>query len=122
VERARELACELGAAGAAPLEELARIPHDVLVNTTSVGLRSSESPVRGADLREGSVVMDAVYDPEETELLRAARSRGATALGGKWMLVYQAAEQLRLWSGREAPIEVLAKAFDRAGDELPPSS
>jgi len=118
VERARTLAAELGAAGAAPLEDLARLPYDVLVNTTSVGLRSKESPVRAADLVPGSIVMDAVYDPEETALLRAARERGATTVAGKWMLVYQAAEQLRLWSGREAPIEVLSEAFDRAGDDL----
>jgi len=118
VDRARALANELGAARAGSLEELGGLPHDVLVNTTSVGLRSGESPVRAADLVPGSVVMDAVYDPEETALLRAARERGATPLGGKWMLVHQAAEQLRLWTGREAPIEVLAEAFDRAGQDL----
>jgi shikimate dehydrogenase len=64
------------------------------------------------------VVLDAVYDPEETRLLRDARARGARVVPGKWMLVYQAALQLQLWTGREAPAEVLAEAFDRAA---PPS-
>ena len=58
--------------------------------------------------------MDAVYDPPETRLLRDARGRGARVVTGKWMLVYQAAEQLRLWTGRDAPVEVMAEAFDRA--------
>jgi shikimate dehydrogenase len=61
------------------------------------------------------VVMDAVYEPERTRLLRDAEARGARTVPGKWMLVHQAAEQLRLWTGREAPLEVMAEAFDRAG-------
>jgi shikimate dehydrogenase len=113
--RATELAEALGAQGAGGLDELPDLDHQILVNTTSVGLRSDDSPVPASALRPGSVVMDAVYDPEETRLLRDARERGAKPLGGKWMLVHQAAAQLELWSGREAPIDVMASAFDQAG-------
>ena len=61
--------------------------------------------------------MDAVYDPPETRLLRDAASRGARTISGKWMLVYQAAEQLQLWTGMDAPIERMAEAFrNDAGD------
>lgn len=115
VERAHALARELGAEAAGPLSALGEHPHEVLVNTTSVGLRSDESPVDASALRGGSVVMDAVYDPETTRLLRDARAAGARTIGGKWMLVYQAAAQLELWSQRSAPIEVMAAAFDAAG-------
>jgi len=115
VERAERLAAELGAAGAGPISALAGLDHDILVNTTSVGLRSAESPVLGESLRADSVVMDAVYDPETTTLLAHARSKGARTIGGKWMLVYQAAAQFEAWTGRDAPIEVLADAFDEAG-------
>ncbi len=114
-ERAEALARALGAESAGDLGELAALDYDVLVQTTSVGLRSDESPVPPAWIRTGAVVLDAVYDPEETRLLREARARGARIVSGKWMLVHQAAEQLRLWSGREAPIEVMARAFDAAG-------
>jgi shikimate 5-dehydrogenase len=62
--------------------------------------------------------MDAVYDPEETRLLCDARARGATVVPGKWMLVYQAAEQFEAWTGVEAPTEVMARAFDRAGQTV----
>jgi shikimate dehydrogenase len=113
--RATELAEALGAQAAGGLDELPDLDHQILVNTTSVGLRSDDSPVPASALRPGSVVMDAVYDPEETRLLRDARERGAKPLGGKWMLVHQAAAQLELWSGREAPIDVMAIAFDQAG-------
>jgi len=114
-ERARSLADALGASGAGTLEDLARTPHDVLVNTTSVGLREDASPVSAEAISKDSVVMDAVYDPEETRLLRDARSRGARIVPGKWMLVYQAAEQFEAWTGIEAPTDGMARAFDRAG-------
>jgi shikimate dehydrogenase len=114
-DRAKELADALGAAGAGALDDLRRTPHDILVNTTSVGLRDDASPVAAEALRSDSVVMDAVYDPEETRLLRDARAQGAQVVPGKWMLVYQAAEQFEAWTGTEAPTEVMARAFDRAG-------
>ena len=62
-------------------------------------------------------MLDAVYDPAETALLRDARAAGATPIGGKWMLVEQAVEQIRLWAGRRPPSELLAAAFDRAGGD-----
>jgi shikimate dehydrogenase len=113
--RAQQLCGELGAHAAGALDELAKTPHDVLVNTTSVGLGGDESPVDASWISPKAVVMDAVYDPPETQLLRDAAARGACAISGKWMLVYQAAAQLREWTGRDAPVEVMAEAFDAAG-------
>jgi shikimate dehydrogenase len=120
-ERARALAAELGAEASGPLDELAKQPCDVLVNTTSVGLREDRSPVEAAWIPAECVVLDAVYDPAETRLLRDARSRGARTIGGKWMLVEQAREQIRLWTGREAPAEVMARAFDAQPDAAAPT-
>jgi len=114
VSRAEALAAELGAA-AGPMDALADLDHDVLVNTTSVGLRSDDSPVPASSLRAGSIVMDAVYDPPMTRLLRDAEAAGATIVGGKWMLVYQGALQLEAWADVEAPIDVMSDAFDAAG-------
>ncbi|MBW2382141.1 MAG: shikimate dehydrogenase [Deltaproteobacteria bacterium] len=115
--RARVLSRALSASGSGSLADLADLPHDILVNTTAVGLRSAASPVPAEHLRAESVVMDAVYEPEQTRLLADAEARGARPLGGKWMLVHQAAEQLRLWTERDAPIAVMAAAFDAAGSE-----
>jgi shikimate dehydrogenase len=112
--KAEALVRELGAERAGALEELGGIAHDVLINTTSVGLRSDASPIAAEALRSGSVVLDAVYEPLETRLLRDAKARGAKPVSGKWMLIEQAREQLRLWSGREIDAAVMADAFDRA--------
>src|SRR5215510_8140617 len=112
VARAEALARELGAESAGPMDRLARLDYDVLVNATPVGLRSDESPVPAQALRAGAVVLDAVYDPPETRLLADARARGARTIGGKWMLVEQAVEQIRLWSGKIAPPHVLPDASD----------
>jgi shikimate dehydrogenase len=112
--KAEQLASELGASGAGGLESLEEAEFDFLINTTSVGLSSDESPIAPLGRGQGRVVMDVVYQPEQTRLLREAGQAGARTVGGKWMLIHQAAEQIRLWTGRAAPVDVLAKAFDRA--------
>ena len=114
VERAEALAREFGAEAGA-LEDVADLDHAVLVNTTSVGLRSDESPVPAGALRAGSIVMDAVYDPPRTRLLRDAEAAGARVVGGKWMLVYQGVLQLEAWTHAPAPDDIMAAAFDTAG-------
>ena len=61
-------------------------------------------------LRPGQVVVDLVYQPLETAFVRAARVRGATAVGGLGMLVHQAAHQFRHWTGVEPPVEAMRAA------------
>jgi len=129
VERADALARDLGAAHAGGLDELGPLAPDLLVNTTSVGLGESRSPVPREALPEGLIALDAVYEPEQTQLLRDVVSRGGRAIGGKWMLVHQAVEQLRIWTGLlpdppgdaafEAVADVMARAFDQAGKRMP---
>ena len=113
--RASELATQLGAQGSGTLDELGDLQPEIIINTTSVGLRSDVSPVSAGAIPASSVVMDAVYDPEKTRLLRDAEERGARPLSGKWMLIHQAAEQFSIWTGVEAPIQVMGEAFDAAG-------
>ncbi|MBW2313654.1 MAG: shikimate dehydrogenase [Deltaproteobacteria bacterium] len=115
VPRAEAVAAAVGAEGAGGLDALASLEPEILVNTTSVGLGSDVSPIPADAIPRGALVMDAVYEPERTRLLRDAEARGARPLGGKWMLVFQGAEQFRLWTDREAPIDVMARAFDQAG-------
>lgn len=124
-ERAARLARALDAQGTHGLEALAELRPSIVVNTTSVGMGEWVSPVAADALHEGMVVLDAVYAPERTRLLAEAEARGATTVGGKWMLVYQAVEQLRRWTQRlphppsaqalAEVVDVMAEAFDRAG-------
>jgi shikimate dehydrogenase len=123
-ERAEALSRELGAASAGSLDALTDLKPQILVNTTSVGMNEDRSPVPASALGEGMVVLDAVYAPALTRLLADARDRGGRPIGGKWMLVYQAVEQLRQWTASLEPapssseltdvIATMAKAFDDA--------
>ena len=92
---------------------------DLIVNCTPVGMRHMESeglsPLPAQLLRAGIWVSDLIYNPLETELLRLAREAGGHALNGLDMLVYQAAEAIRLWTGREPPVDIMKQA---ALDEL----
>lgn len=115
LEKAKSLVKSLGAKQAGLLTDLDPASYDLLINTTSVGLRCDESPISIDQIAPGAIVMDAVYDPAETRLLRDAKARGAKTIGGKWWLVEQAVEQIQLWTGREAPREIMAQAFDTAG-------
>ncbi len=76
-------------------------PFDLLVNATSVGMSPDVdgTPAPIAALRSDATVFDTVYRPLETRLLREARARGCRTQDGLDMLVHQAVEQLRIWSG-----------------------
>jgi shikimate dehydrogenase len=79
----------------------------VVINATSVGLRSEEMPIDPAAIVPDSLVVDIVYNPPETATLRAARERGARVLGGLGMLVYQASAAFERWTGVPAPIPAM---------------
>jgi len=87
---------------------------DLLVNCTPLGTAGSateqESPVPADLIQPATTVFDLVYNPLETPLLAAARARGAKAVGGLGMLVYQAAESFRLWTGQDADVAALLAA------------
>lgn len=112
--RAEALAHDLGAASTGPLDALDSTPHEILVNATSVGLSEDRSPVAADAISPGCVVLDAVYAPECTRLLRDAASRGARTISGRWMLVHQAVAQLTAWAGdidTAKAASVMAEAF-----------
>jgi len=85
----------------------------VLVNATSVGMSPDENGtlVRQEHLAKFKVVMDIVYAPLETRLLREARLAGCRVVQGLDMLLYQGVAQFELWTGLPAPVEVMRKAL-----------
>jgi shikimate dehydrogenase len=83
---------------------------DVIVNATPVGMAGEQPPFDVTRLHEGQLVVDTVYHPSETPLLAAARARGARATNGIGMLVHQASLAFRIFTGRDAPIEVMRAA------------
>jgi len=119
VERGKELADSLKGAFVR-LEEISKVDMDVLIQTTPVGMSPevNDCVVHREAFKEGTVVMDVVYNPPETMFLRQAKRRGCKTIRGLRMFVYQGAEQLKLWTGLDAPLEVMEEALTRHLREL----
>ena len=90
---------------------------DVVVNATSVGMGADAAhwgknamPCDPTLLRPGQVAVDLVYEPLETAWLAVLRQQGVEAHNGLSMLVYQAAAAFELWTGIEAPVDVMRQA------------
>lgn len=115
VERAKTVAADIGKrATAGGLETRDLISDaDILLNATSVGMEpdSNKTPVPQSYLHGGLVVLDAVYTPIETRLLREAAEVGATTIDGAWMLLYQGVVAFEIWTGQDAPIQSMNTAL-----------
>ncbi len=92
---------------------------DLIVHCTTIGMKDSpqegQSPLNLEVIPKNSLVYDVVYNPWPTPLLRLAQKAGADTIGGLPMLVYQGAASFRLWTGKEAPVDVM---FDKAREAL----
>jgi shikimate dehydrogenase len=89
---------------------------DLLVNATPVGLKADDTTLL-LDvnmLQATALVMDMIFNPPLTPLLRAARAHGCQVLNGLSMLLYQGALAFELWTDRPAPIEVMREALGLA--------
>ena len=87
----------------------------LLVNATSVGMHPGpdESPLpAGVRLPPGLAVLDLVYAPRQTRLLREAAAAGCRTIEGLRVLIHQGALSFERWTGRAAPIEVMARAVE----------
>jgi 3-dehydroquinate dehydratase/shikimate dehydrogenase len=83
---------------------------DLVINCTPVGMRGHNedaSPLPADALQNVRLVYDLIYNPLETQLLKDANAAGCQTLGGLAMLLGQAAEQFRLWTGTAAPLAVM---------------
>ena len=133
--KAEELAAALGAATirAEGTETLPLAEFDLVLNATSVGLERANPAISTPRSRLGAgpdkgqpdlkalrldadaisarhIVVDLVYGAAETQLVAAAKARGAKAVDGLRILVHQGAASLRLWTGMDVPIETMSRA------------
>ncbi len=113
--RAETLARELTVA-AIPLNALAQCPATILINATPVGMAPDLEglPLDPHLLGRFTLVMDIVYRPLLTRLLREAQAHGARTIDGLQMLIHQATAQFELWTGQAAPLEVMSRAAYQA--------
>lgn len=91
---------------------------DLVVNATPVGTASDESPVPRALLRPDLAVLDLVYRPSPSRLVRDAHAAGAPARGGARMLLGQGWRSLELWLPGPAPVDAMRAGLRAAlGDD-----
>jgi shikimate dehydrogenase len=114
--KAEGLADELGGEA---VTERDPTPYDLIVNATTVGMDQASgrgtSELKGVPLdvdglQARHLVVDLVYGPVETPLMTAAKERGAGTIDGLEVLVRQGAESLRLWTGKDPPLETMRQA------------
>jgi shikimate dehydrogenase len=125
-EKARQVA-ETRLPGGTPLEVVpwqekdlreALQDTDLVVNTTSLGLKPEDPPVLDRALLHPALkVYDTIYTPAETGLLREAKAVGARTSNGLGMLLHQGALSFKIWTGQNAPLDVMQEALETAAGQ-----
>jgi 3-dehydroquinate dehydratase/shikimate dehydrogenase len=114
-ERAQKLAQRLGCRAIEwPVRHT--VAADVLVNCTPAGMHPNvdDTPYDSYRLKPSMVVFDTVYNPENTLLVKDARGRNCTVITGVEMFVRQASLQFQLFTGRDAPADLMRDVLKRA--------
>jgi len=91
--------------------ELRNIDCRILINATPVGMTpdTEAMPIQRQDLKKNMVVMDIVYNPIKTRLLKKAEDLGCITVDGASMFVYQGAAQFEMWTGEKAPVDIMRR-------------
>jgi shikimate dehydrogenase len=108
VEKAERLAgdlnCRFSGIDPAKLQD-----SDLIINTTSVGMYPSVDESILKEIPPKAAIMDIVYYPLETKLLKLAKQNGNKTITGFGMFIYQAAEQYKLFTDSNPPLDVMKK-------------
>ncbi len=108
-EKAEKLARTFGVT-ALPWEDLEKAEGEIIIQTTSLGLKSMESPVSEEILKRFKIAMDLVYLPLKTKFLQLAEKHCLT-LDGLRMLLHQGVEQFKLFTEKHPPVTLMEKAL-----------
>ncbi|MCC7554103.1 MAG: shikimate dehydrogenase [Methanobacteriaceae archaeon] len=87
---------------------------DIFIDTTPIGMdpNINDEPIANSKiLHEDLIVNDIVYNPLETSLIKEAKKVNAKTVSGLKMLIYQGAESFKIWTGEDAPIDIMEKAI-----------
>jgi len=95
-----------------PLNDWQPNRYEILINTTPIGMHPDADaiPISKEALSEDMVVMDIIYNPIKTCLLKAAEAKNCRTINGVAMFVSQGAHQFELWTGQKAPVETMRQA------------
>ncbi len=101
-------------AGTLPLKTAADEHFDVLINATPVGMSPHIHESLFQDKIPAEIVLDMVYNPHETALLKRAKAQGCKIIYGSEMLLEQAGRQFEIWTGETAPLSAMRAALEQA--------
>ena len=95
-----------------PISDFSKINCQILINATPLGMDPDidTTPIQKKYLQKEMVVMDIVYNPLKTRLLKEAQSIGCEIINGVHMFVYQGVSQFELWTGQKAPVDIMKNA------------
>ena len=85
--------------------------YNIIVNSTSVGMKDEQSLISTKTINEKSIVYDIVSKPINTDLIKQSKKNGATIIYGYEMLLGQAARAFKIWHGIDAPYETMKKSI-----------
>lgn len=86
---------------------------DIIVNSTPLGTKGeleNETPATAEQIKNVQLVYDLVYNPMQTRFLREAKSANVPTIGGLAMLIAQAIEQQKIWTGKDVPVKEISRA------------
>lgn len=86
---------------------------DIIINATPLGMTENVSPIEKQLLNSAQLVFDIVYSPKETKLIKYAKEKGAKIIYGYEMLLNQGIYQFKLFTGYDAPVEVMRKILEK---------
>jgi len=112
----RELKCHFIPMSSLVKMKAGELEADVVINTTSLGMvpRERETPFPKKLLRKRMMVMDIVYEPLQTKLLREAKEKGCLTINGLEMLVRQGVAQFMIWTGKRPDLKQIRNDLYKA--------
>ena len=93
--------------------ELRKMSFDVIINATPLGMPGSKDSPLNENEMNCRYLLEMVYSPAETPLVKLARARGAQIIPGAEMFVHQAARQFEIWTGKPAPLQEMQRVVER---------
>ncbi|HTM87836.1 MAG TPA: shikimate dehydrogenase [Terriglobales bacterium] len=97
--------------------DLKKMTFDVIINATPMGMDSSKDTPLGEGEINSRYLLEMVYSPAETHLVKMARAKGVQIIPGAEMFVQQAARQFEIWTGKPAPVAEMQRVVDRGIQE-----
>ena len=94
------------------IEEIKNLQnYDIIINSTSLGLKNELSPISFEQINQDSVIYDIVYSPMNTDFIKKAKDKKLEVIYGYEMLLGQATRAFEIWHGMKAPYNVMKKAL-----------